>query len=150
VAALSSVPAVPKAASVSPFNFPPGARLHNAADYAPAFDRRRSRRLAQGRWLVLLWVEPAASSAPSLAIPTRLGTMIGRRLVRHAIQRNTIKRVCREAFRLRRLQLLPGDYVVRVVARLPDDLTLTVLKRELRTEIEALLAKAMPAVRSRS
>ena len=144
------MPAVPRAASVSPCNFPPGARLHNAADYAPALDRRRSRRLAQGRWLMLLRVEPAASSLPQRQIAARLGIIVGRRQARHAIQRNTVKRVCREAFRVRRLQLLAGDYVVRVVAKLPDDVTLTVLKRELRAEIEALLAKAMPAARSPS
>lgn len=99
---------------------------------------------------MLLRVEPAASSLPQRQIAARLGIIVGRRQARHAIQRNTVKRVCREAFRLRRLQLLAGDYVVRVVAKLPDDVTLTVLKRELRAEIEALLAKAMPAARNHS
>ncbi len=96
---------------------------------------------------MLLRVEPAASTLPQRDIPARLGIIVGKRQARHAIQRNTVKRICREAFRHCRHQLRAGDYVVRVMAKLPDDVSLTVLKRELRVEIDALLGKALAPAR---
>jgi ribonuclease P protein component len=44
----------------------------------------------------------------------RLGIIVGKRFVPHAVDRNRIKRLVRECFRHRRFELPPGDYVVRV------------------------------------
>ena len=49
--------------------------------------------------------------------PARLGLAVSRKVDPHAVGRNRIKRILRDAFRLNRTRLLPGAYVV--VARVP-------------------------------
>src|SRR3546814_2099653 len=44
--------------------------------------------------------------------PARLGLAVSRKVDPHAVGRNRIKRVLRDAFRLLRPQLVDGDYVV--------------------------------------
>ena len=72
--------------------------------------------------------------------PARLGLVVPNRHAPLAVARNAIKRVLREAFRLRRGALPDGDLVFRLVSR-PPALGLTALKRQVRAEADALLAR---------
>ena len=113
--------------------FPGTARLRSPAEFAPAL---KGRRLAKGA-LFVLSAAPAAGQA-------RLGLVVGKRFAPLAASRNALKRVTREAFRLRRAELPPGDYVFRVHARIPT-VSLTLLKRQARQEVDAHLARAIKA-----
>lgn len=68
--------------------------------------------------------------------------MVGKRFAPLAASRNALKRVTREAFRLCRTELPPGDYVFRLHARIPS-VSLTLLKRQARQEIDSHLARAI-------
>jgi ribonuclease P protein component len=46
------------------------------------------------------------------ATSARLGISVSKRVAAHAVERNRIKRIARESFRHRRMQLPPGDYVL--------------------------------------
>jgi ribonuclease P protein component len=94
--------AVPRA---RPTPFPKSARLRQRAEFARVFDA--GRRVAAPA-LALHWTPGA--------VP-RLGIAVSRKVDPNAVGRNRIKRVLRDAFRARRTQLLPADYVV--VARTP-------------------------------
>jgi ribonuclease P protein component len=67
----------------------------------------------------------------------RLGLVIAKRNAQLASSRNAIKRVIRESFRVRRHQLPPGDYIVRLHKKIPD-CTLTELKKITRQEVDSL------------
>ena len=47
----------------------------------------------------------------------RLGLVIGKKLLRRAVDRNRVKRCIRERFRLRRSDLPACDLIVRLIAR---------------------------------
>lgn len=68
----------------------------------------------------------------------RLGLIIAKRFAKRAVTRNTVKRVIREAFRLRRPALPAKDYVFRLQTRL-DPQSLTQLKQQVRLEVNQLL-----------
>jgi ribonuclease P protein component len=77
----------------------------------------------------------AAPDAPAGA-GARLGLTVAKRVDKRAVGRNRIRRVLREAFRLARAGLPPGDYVVlaKPEARAASNATL-------RADLLALLAK---------
>lgn len=54
---------------------------------------------------------------PNQAGIARLGLVIGKRLLPHAVDRNRVKRCVRESFRLVRSQLPACDFVVRLIGR---------------------------------
>ena len=74
----------------------------------------------------------------------RLGLVVGKRYAPLSVSRAALKRVAREAFRLRRAELPAGDYVLRLHARIPQ-CSLTSLKRQARQEIDSHLARAIKA-----
>ena len=84
-----------------PAGFSPQQRLHTAAQFGRVF------------------AEPARSSdrfftilaRPSGATVARLGLTISRRVAKRAVDRNKLKRLARESFRLQR-ELPPWDFVV--------------------------------------
>ena len=47
----------------------------------------------------------------------RLGMVVAKRLLPRAVDRNRLKRCVRETFRMRRLNLPPCDFVVRLIAK---------------------------------
>lgn len=73
--------------------------------------------------------------------PARLGMIVAKRLAQRAVTRNTIKRVLREAFRAQRHDLPHRDFVFRLVTRIEPS-SLTVLKKQVRAEADALLKRA--------
>jgi ribonuclease P protein component len=91
----------------SPTSFPPSTRLRVSAQFQATF--------AEGRRLngqfFRLHVRPLAEPGPGAA-SARLGITVSKRVDKHAVGRNRIKRQARECFRLRRAQLGAGDYVV--------------------------------------
>lgn len=112
-----------------PSDFPSAARLHRPSEYAAAL---KGRRVARGALFVV------SSPRQSDGTPARLGLVVPKRYAPLAVTRNAIKRVIREAFRARRSDLPAGDLVFRLVSR-PVPVSLTVLKRQVRTEVDALL-----------
>ena len=73
--------------------------------------------------------DPPAESA-------RLGLAISRKHARRAVERNRLKRMAREAFRIRRQTLPPVDIIVLSRAGASG-----VDRAELRAELEGLLEK---------
>ncbi|MEZ5541161.1 MAG: ribonuclease P protein component [Pseudomonadota bacterium] len=78
-------------------------RLTEPADYQRVFKQCQYK--AANRWLTLL------ATANTLEHP-RLGLAISRKVARHAVTRNRIKRVVRESFRHRQTELGALDIVV--------------------------------------
>ena len=73
---------------------------------------------------------------PNSADTARLGVVIAKKFVRSAVNRNLLRRIVRESFRLSRMKLPQRDIVVRVSARLdvPD-------RQALRVEIDEMFAR---------
>jgi len=64
--------------------------------------------------------------------------VIAKRMAPHAVSRNTIKRVIREAFRQRRHELPARDLVIRLHSRI-QPCSLNELRQQVRGEVDALL-----------
>ena len=89
----------------TPARFPKTARVRSRVDYARVF--AAARRIHQP----LLALH--AACLPADAAPAaRLGLAVSRKVDAHAVGRNRIKRVLRDAFRLLQPRLAPGSYVV--------------------------------------
>ncbi|MGV8922234.1 MAG: ribonuclease P protein component [Thermomonas sp.] len=90
----------------APAGFPRLARVRAKAEFDRVFGE--GRRVADPLLSLHLLVDPQ---------PARLGLAVSRKVDPHAVGRNRIKRVMRDAFRQTRGQLAPGAYVL--VARVP-------------------------------
>lgn len=112
---------------------PAQARLHRPSEFALAL---KGKRLARGALFVIS--SPRQYPAEPSLTTARLGLVVAKRFAARAVTRNAVKRVIREAFRLRRHQLPPRDLVFRLQARLPDQ-SLTLLKQQVRQEVDHLL-----------
>lgn len=87
------------------YRFGRRARLPNERAFRTVFDAQCSRGIGP----LVIYTRPNDAGAP------RLGLVVGRR-VGTAVRRNRIKRLLREAFRLRQHEF-PGDYDVIIVVR---------------------------------
>lgn len=106
--------------------FPRQARVRASAEFDQVF--KHGRRTASPLFALHLVAD---------ARPARLGLAVSRKVDPHAVGRNRIKRVLRDAFRHLRPQLDPGAYVI--VARREAASTANAL---LRTQFIALLQRA--------
>jgi len=79
---------------------------------------------------------------PNGLATARLGVVVGKRFVRHAVKRNRIKRVAREAFRWTRSGLPACDLVLRVASK-PQNMD----RGTLREGLDALFGKLRNGVR---
>ena len=73
----------------------------------------------------------------------RLGMVIGKKLLRRAVDRNRVKRCIRECFRRRRADLLDCDLIVRLIVR-----PAMVDGRSITVDLQALLDKVPGRLRS--
>ena len=85
------------------FEFPRSARLLNAGDFSQVFNTTESK--ASSRYLLML-------ATPSKSKRSRLGFVIAKKHVKHAVQRNRIKRIVRESFRLNQAEMADNDFVI--------------------------------------
>ena len=103
-------------------------RLTKTDEFSSVFGFRKAIR---GK-LLMLHYQPRASGADD----ARLGLVVGKKLLKRAVDRNRFKRVLREQFRLRRADLPACDLVVRLAVK-PVPLDASVLV----DDFVALLAK---------
>ncbi len=101
------------------FRFRPHEHLRRPADFRRVYDRRRS---ASDGWLIVY-------ACPNGLSYLRLGLSVSRK-VGGAVQRNRLRRLYREAFRLTRHQMPVGLDLV-VIPRKPEAPTLDDLKKSL-------------------
>ena len=87
--------------------FPKAARLLKTDEFSSVFRLRPWRRSPH----FVLYGKPSGNEA-------RLGLVIGKKQAPRAVTRNLVKRLAREAFRLRRTQLNGFDILVRLHAKI--------------------------------
>jgi len=85
------------------FSFGKSLRLLNANDYKSVFDDAR---IKLSKKEILILAKPNDTQSP------RLGLVIAKKSVKQAVQRNRIKRVARESFRLQQYPLQGVDAIV--------------------------------------
>ncbi|MFZ3037211.1 MAG: ribonuclease P protein component [Rugosibacter sp.] len=122
--------------SDSSCNFGPDRRLHRPQEFSGVFSSRRSIRgeLAGSVGFVLHYraLETSALS--------RLGIVVPKKLVKRAVDRNAIKRQCREAFRLLGPQPFHYEVVLRVNRILGDiEPSKQLVHKQWRLQINELL-----------
>ncbi|MDS4015155.1 MAG: ribonuclease P protein component [Candidatus Accumulibacter sp.] len=115
--------------------FPKRYRLLKTDDYSSVFGFRRALKSRH----FLLHYRPHAASEEGGA---RLGLVVAKRFLRRSVDRNLVRRLARESFRLVRARLSACDFVLRVAAK-PARLE----RRELAHEIRDLLGRMTTARR---
>ncbi|HLS22252.1 MAG TPA: ribonuclease P protein component [Paenalcaligenes sp.] len=108
-------------------SFPTSVRLRRPSEFRHAFSGRR---ISRGG---LLAVHTPKQSDPNQD-SARLGIIVAKRFAPRAVTRNTIKRMIREHFRLKRTQLPPVDLVIRLHRAVPHG-SLRQLKQHLGKEL---------------
>ncbi len=84
-------------------------RLTKTDEFSSVFGFRKAIR---GTWLMLHY-QPRAEGHTD----ARLGLVVGKKLLKRAVDRNRLKRIVREAFRLRRSALPACDLIVRLAVK---------------------------------
>ncbi len=125
---------------MGPHAFPKAARLVKTDEFSSVFALRPVRRSRH----FVLYVR--ANGHPQ----ARLGIVIGKKFARRAVERNLIKRQCRELFRLRQAALGGRDVLIRLQTKFPreDVRTVAAFKRLCREELSYLFeiaARPLPA-----
>jgi ribonuclease P protein component len=101
------------------FAFRPHEHLRRPSDFRRVYDHRRS---ASDRWLIVY-------ACPNGLPHSRVGLSVSRK-VGGAVQRNRLRRLYREAYRLMRHEMPAGLDLV-VIPRTPEEPTLEELKKSL-------------------
>jgi ribonuclease P protein component len=116
--------------------FPKAARLLKTDEYSSVFRLRPWRRSPH----FVLYGKPTGNEA-------RLGLVIGKKFAPRAVTRNLIKRLAREAFRLRRAELGGWDILLRMHSKIDRKAMPSAKSPPLRTvcreEIDGLLDRAV-------
>ncbi|AMP39202.1 ribonuclease P protein component [Ralstonia syzygii subsp. celebesensis] len=125
---------------MGPHAFPKAARLVKTDEFSSVFALRPVRRSRH----FVLYVR--ANGHPQ----ARLGIVVGKKFARRAVERNLIKRQCRELFRLRQAALGGRDVLIRLQTKFPreDVPTVAAFKRLCREELSYLFeiaARPLPA-----
>ena len=115
--------------------FPKAARLLKTDEFSSVFRLRPWRRAAH----FVVYARPTGNDA-------RLGLVIGKKYAPRAVTRNLVRRLAREAFRLRRAEFGGWDVLLRLHTRFDrkamPGASSPPLKALCRSEIEELLNKA--------
>lgn len=111
------------------FAFPKSYRLIKTDEYSSVFGFRKA--LKSPHFLLHYRLRATDEVAGA-----RLGLVVAKRLLRRSVDRNLIRRLAREHFRLMRCQLPSRDLILRLAAK-PKALD----RRVLAEEIQALLGK---------
>ncbi|WP_090681017.1 ribonuclease P protein component [Paraburkholderia phenazinium] len=115
--------------------FPKAARLLKTDEFSSVFRLRPWRRTAH----FVVYARPTGNDA-------RLGLVIGKKYAPRAVTRNLVRRLAREAFRLRRAEFGGWDVLLRLHTRFDKKAMPAAssppLKALCRSEIEELLNKA--------
>jgi ribonuclease P protein component len=115
--------------------FPKAARLLKTDEFSSVFRLRPWRRTAH----FVLYGRPTGNDA-------RLGLVIGKKYAPRAATRNLVRRIAREAFRLRRAEFGGWDVLLRLHTRLDKKAFPSAQSQSLKTlcrgEIQTLLDKA--------
>lgn len=106
--------------------FPPARRVRKTDEYSSVFTFRRS---VRGRYFVLHFM-------PNKLATARLGLVMSRKMARHAVTRNLLKRLAREHFR-HIADTLPSHDLALRLAQKTDAAT----RDELRQDIASLFAR---------
>lgn len=114
------------------FGFPRRARLLNAADFRTVFEQVDVK--SPSEFCLLL-----ARSAPA-ACP-RIGFIISKKNIKHAVQRNRIKRHTREYFRLHQ-ETLPSIDIIFMARKGLDRLSDTELDNLISKQFNKLIKRA--------
>ena len=105
----------------------PDCRLHSPREFAAVFAHRRA---VRGKLFNLHYRPNELSGA-------RLGFVVAKKLARRAVLRNLIKRIAREAFRLKHASLPHHDLVLRLAAA-PRDASRAAMRLELDSLLDRL------------
>lgn len=115
---------------MSEFSFPKSLRLLSPADYKQVF--RNAKRFSNNK--ITLYVTPNNKSHP------RVGFVITKKKIKHSVDRNKLKRICRESFRLQQQTLPSVDIVVMPRTKLDQ-----VDGKEIHNSLENLWVKLQKA-----
>jgi ribonuclease P protein component len=116
--------------ALSAATFPKHYRLIKTDEYSSVFGFRRA---LKSRHFLLHYRPRSADEVPG----ARLGLVVAKRFLRRSVDRNLVRRLAREQFRLLRAQLRSSDFVLRLAVK-PSALD----RQALAQEIHALLSKA--------
>ncbi|MCY4356965.1 MAG: ribonuclease P protein component [Gammaproteobacteria bacterium] len=97
---------------MAPSGLPPAARLLNAAEFQAVFANTRIK-VSDRFFLMLVLVNNLQLLQPG----SRLGLVIGKKNIAHAVQRNRIRRLIRASFRCSRDGLIPEQLDILVLVR---------------------------------
>ncbi len=133
------------------FAFGPNRRLRSHAEFVRA--QKLGRRVVTPHFTLLVATQPTAmkvtsETSPGDARPARIGMVVGRK-VGNAVQRNRIKRLCRECFRLWPDLLPPGVDLVVIARPGAQELDLASVRGEWGDVQRHLRKRAMEALARR-
>nr|WP_235837893.1 ribonuclease P protein component [Chitinasiproducens palmae] len=135
----SNPPAVPQRGEHA---FPRSARLLKTDEFSSVFRLRPWRRSDH----FVLYLRPTGQAA-------RLGLVAGKKAAPHAATRNLIRRLTREAFRMRRAELAGFDVLLRMQRRFDaaqfGSAAAAPLRAACRAEIETLFEQSLAQLRRR-
>lgn len=131
------------------FAFGPDRRLRSHAEFVRA--QKLGRRVVTPHFTLLVATQPTRSTEPAedaARMAPRIGLVVGRK-VGNAVQRNRIKRVCRECFRLWPDLLPPGVDLVVIARAGAQELDLASVRGEWSDVQRHLRKRAMEALARR-
>lgn len=111
-------------------------RLHAVAEFSLVF---AARHVLRGKHFDLHYRSRDAVSV-NLPVGARLGLVIAKKLVHHAVQRNFLKRLAREVFRHARQGLPSYDLILRL-SKSPGDRLNGEVRSVLRADVDQLLIR---------
>ena len=116
--------------NIKTFGLPRSRKIIKADAFASAL---RMRVCARTEYFVLHFMAHRPHPSALTQAHAQLGLVIPKRLAKHAVRRNTLKRLTRECFRLRAVHLPAGLWVVRL-QRNVNTLSLTPAQKKIWAE----------------